>query len=210
MTGIRRAGFPAAANSVQVSMWRGWCRRSWANPQPKRQILDARAEFAAAGHPARRIPVIGIFERGIDVVADRGIQRPGFSQCRIAQMFGNAFAQKRGDIGASVSSSSLGRLERSNSGVGVSTSATGPDGTIGASATGASGFGSGCFASCLRCDHRARKPLSCRPGPDHSCAACSLIRPTARHSRAIAARAIPLALVEHALDMEFIDKGRDP
>ena len=38
MTGTRRAEFPAAANSAQVSMSRGWCRRSWANPQPRRQV----------------------------------------------------------------------------------------------------------------------------------------------------------------------------
>jgi hypothetical protein len=34
--------------------------------------------------------------------------------------------------------------------------------------------------------------------------------PAAGHSRAIAARAIPLALVEHAFDMESIDKRRNP
>src|SRR5258708_36947922 len=53
-------------------------------------------------------------------------------------------------------------------------------------------------------------PCLGRPGPNHSFAACSFIRRATRHSLGIAARAIPLSLVEYALDVELIAKGRDP
>src|SRR5882757_11050664 len=61
--------------------------------------VHASSDLAAAWHASRRIPVIGIFESGIDVVADRGIQRPGFSQGGVPQMLGNAFPEKASDIG---------------------------------------------------------------------------------------------------------------
>lgn len=38
--------------------------------------IHAGADLAAAGHAARRIPVVGIVEGGIDVVANGRIQRP--------------------------------------------------------------------------------------------------------------------------------------
>src|SRR6267154_6239104 len=49
------------------------------------------------------------------------------------------------------------------------------------------------------------------PGLAHSCATCPFIWATIPWTtRAIAASAIALALVERPLDMKFVDKGRDP
>jgi len=60
--------------------------------------IHASSDLAAARYAARRIPVVGVVERRIDVIADRGIQRPGFSQRRIAQMFGDTLAEEGGDM----------------------------------------------------------------------------------------------------------------
>src|SRR5712664_1497132 len=65
--------------------------------QPR--YIHAGSDLAAAWYASRRIPVVGVVERGIDVIADRGIQSPGFAQRRVAQMFGNALTEKGGDIG---------------------------------------------------------------------------------------------------------------
>ncbi len=66
-------------------------RRFTATHDLRNQTRDihARSDLAAARYAARRIPVVGVVERRIDVIADRGIQRPGFSQRRVAEMFGD-------------------------------------------------------------------------------------------------------------------------
>ena len=56
MTGIRRAAFPAAANSAQASMSRGWCRRSWATPAAeiircRSSIPEMRRQILRASRP---------------------------------------------------------------------------------------------------------------------------------------------------------------
>jgi len=121
-------------------------------------------------------------------------------------MFGDTLAEKGGDIGRCrhvLKLRQAGEIEL------LRDIAFGnrPDGasalTVGASR-------SGCFASCLRCDHRARKLLLSALAPRRSCAASSFIWRTFRCSLTVAARTIPLALVKRALDMEFIDEGGDP
>src|SRR5438309_2355679 len=54
----------------------------------RNQLRDIHAglDLATARHASRRIPIVGVVERGIDIIADRGIQSPGSSQRSVAQM----------------------------------------------------------------------------------------------------------------------------
>jgi len=60
--------------------------------------IYARSDLAVARYTSRRVPVVGVLQCGVDVIADGGIQGPGLSQCRVAQTFGNALAEERGDV----------------------------------------------------------------------------------------------------------------
>src|SRR5260370_40714873 len=82
-----------------LSRCRSFMRRFAAAHDLRNQPGDIHAgsDLAAARDASRRVPVIGIFERGIDVVANRRIRTPGFSRAGVTQWFGNAFPEKRGE-----------------------------------------------------------------------------------------------------------------